>query len=104
MDAELHLFIACMIAVFKADKTRNSTLISLNRPCDRVANIMGMKVNAVRQLIHRADTCPRSTTERPLPMTVDNFCVRAIRRFIHTQKNHRQRTYYPQHFIHATEE
>ena len=47
---------------------------------------MGMKVNAVRQLIHRGDTCPRSTTERPLPMTFDNFCVRAIRRFIHTHK------------------
>ena len=84
-------FIHRLIAVFKADKTRESTLISLNRPYERVANIMGMKVNAVRQLIHRADTCPRSTTERPLPKNFDNFCVGAIRRFIHkkiTDKEH----------------
>ena len=79
------------MAVFKADKTRDSTLISLNRPYDRVANIMGMKVNAVRQLIHRADTYTRSSPERPLLQTFDNYCVGAIRRFIHkkfTDKEH----------------
>ena len=76
-------FVIRLATVFKAEMTRAATFISLNRPYDRVAHAMGMTVSAVRKIVSRSNTHSRSTPVTPASPRFDNFCVGAIRRYIH---------------------
>lgn len=77
-------FIHRLLTLFNAEKTRESTFISLDRPYERVAHVMNMTVGAVHQVVHRSKTSSSaSPTITPVPQPFDNFCVGAVRRHIH---------------------
>ncbi|KAK8383434.1 hypothetical protein O3P69_019074 [Scylla paramamosain] len=77
-------FVLRLATLYRSERTRDATYISLNRPYDRVAHTMGMTVRGVRQMVHRANTSSLSTPATPITPTVfDNFAVGAIRRHIH---------------------
>ncbi|XP_064092023.1 uncharacterized protein LOC135205413 [Macrobrachium nipponense] len=77
-----------LFTIYNREKERNRLKISINRPCERVADAMGMTPNAVRVLVsrgknpHPPETPPASSNTSPL--VFDNFTVGSIRRHVHS--------------------
>ena len=65
-------------------KTKGNLKIQLNRSYHRVADAMGMKVSAVKQMVCLSKKCSPAKPETTNASTVfDNFTVGGIRRYIH---------------------
>ncbi|XP_050738628.1 uncharacterized protein LOC127009526 [Eriocheir sinensis] len=69
-------------AVYNKERIRMRNMISLNRPPERVAYVMGMTPKVV---VKRGNTSrPETAAVPPAPPVIDNFTVGTIRRFVHS--------------------